>query len=303
MKNIDCNICETKNIPLNETIKIDGNVYCSACFEAHFSDENELKGKIVEKEVDPTICASCNKDFGEIELKKISVYPVCEACQVDIKNKAFPTWVKGFFLGVSAIVVIGFIWNWKYYQAYNDIKQANNLFEAADYENAALLMFRASHAVSEVEDLKTIASYFHGIDLLSKDKNTEALNEFIKCKDKVPDDYNLDALIIRAKIGSTFDNKDYEGFLEASKENLALDSSLAVSLASVASAYACIYADKGSEDARVNAFNYLNKAKLKDNATKEMTDYYNMIEYRIDSKRIITREEFIEQFPNGWTKN
>jgi hypothetical protein len=303
MKNTDCNICETKNIPLNETIKIDGRIYCKACFETHFSDPKKLKDKIVEKVIDPTICSSCSKDFGEIELKKMGSYPICDDCEVEITNKIFPTWVKGFLIGILVIIIVGFIWNWKFYQAYNNIKQANSMFQVADYENASLLMFKASNVVPEVEDLKTIATYFHGIELLSKDKSKEALNEFNKCKDKIAADYDISRLIIQARIGATFDNKDYEGFLEASKENLALDSSLAVSLTSVASAYACIYADKGNEDAKANAFTYLNKAKSIDDTTKALKDYYNMVEYRIDSKKIIRREEFIKQFPNGWIKN
>src|SRR5262245_50719734 len=125
MKSTDCNICENKNIPLNQTIKIDNKVYCSSCFETNFRDQRDLKNRLIEKEFDPTICSSCSNDFGSIELKKISVYPICDACEIKIKNKTFPIWVKGFFVGVLAIVIIGFIWNWKYYQAYNNIKRSN----------------------------------------------------------------------------------------------------------------------------------------------------------------------------------
>lgn len=303
MKRIDCNICENKNIPLNDTIKIDGKVYCSSCFEAHFSDQNDLKDKLVEKEMDPTICSSCNKDFENIELKKISTYPICDECYTIIKNKTFPTWVKGFFIGILVIVILGFVWNWKFYQAYNSIKQSNDFFQKGDYTNASILMNEASKKVPEVEDVKTIAAYFRGIELLSKDKSTEALIEFNKCKDKIPPEYNINRLIIQAKIGSSFDKGDYEGFLEASKEILSIDSTVAFSLTSVASAYACIYADKGKEDAKQNAILYLKKAQAIDDTTKELKAYYNMIEYRIDSRKIIRREDFVKQFPNGWTKN
>jgi hypothetical protein len=303
MKSLDCNICETKNIPMNDTIKIDSKVHCGNCFETHFSDQKNLEGKLVEKETDPTVCSFCHTDFGNIELKKISAYPICDKCEVEIKNKTFPTWVKGFFVGILVIVLGSFFWNWKFYQAYNDVKQSNEFFQKQDYTNATLLMNDASNKVPEVEDLKTMSTYFHGIELLSKDKSAEALTEFNKCKDKVPADYNINTLIIQAKIGSTFDNKDYNGFLEASKQNLALDSTLAISLTSVASAYACIYADKGDDKAKQNAFAYLNKAKALDDTSKAMKEYYNMVEYRIETRKIIRREEFTKQFPKGWTKN
>jgi tetratricopeptide (TPR) repeat protein len=303
MKYVVCDVCDNKDISLNDTIKIDHKVYCSPCFQKNFSDEKSLKGKLIEKEIDPTICSSCHKDFGNLELNKISAYPICEECENKIKNKVFPVWVKGFFLGVIAIVIIGFTWNWKFYQAYNNIKLANKYFQNGDFTTANTLMASASNKVPEVEDLKTLSEYFHGVELLSKDQSEEALAEFNKCKDILPPDYGISSLIIQAKIGISFNNKDYEGFLEASKENLALDSTNPVSLSSVASAYACIYASKGIEDAKQNAIQYLSKARAIDDTSKEARSYYNMIEYRIDSKKIIRREEFDKQFPNGWTKN
>ncbi|TWW08412.1 hypothetical protein E3A20_24600, partial [Planctomyces bekefii] len=295
-------ICDKKDIPMNDTIKIDSKVHCSNCFETHFSDQNDLEGKLVEKEIDPTICSSCSKDFGNVELNKISTYPICSECETTIKNKTFPSWVKGFFIAILVIVVASFIWNWKFYSAYSDIKKSNTFFQNGDYSNATSLMRLASQKVPEVEDIKSISIYFNGIDLLSKDKCSEALKEFEKCKEKIPADYDINTLIIQAKIGSTFENKDYNGFLEASKENLDLDTTLAISLASVASAYACIYADKGKEDDKLNALKYLEKAKQIDSTSQEMKTYYNMLDYRIYSHKIIKREEFIKQFPNGWTK-
>lgn len=303
MKTLDCNICNNKNIPMNDTIKIDGIVHCNNCFEAHFPDQNNLEGKFVEREMDPTICSSCHKDFDNIELKKMSSFPICDECEVNIKNRTFPTWVKGFFVCILIIVLGSFFWNFKYFQAYLDIKKSNNFFEKEDYSNARILMSNASERLPEVEDLKTIASYYHGIELLSKDSSSEALMEFDKCKDKLPLDFNLHTLIVQARIGSSFDNKDYNAFLDATKENLELDTTLAISQASVASAYSCIYADNGNDTAKQNAFLYLKKAKAIDDTSQAMQEYYNMVEYRIETRKIIRREDFIKQFPNGWTKN
>lgn len=303
MRLIECHICDTKNIPMNDTIKVDGKVNCANCFETNFLDQKDLEGKLVEKDKDPTICTSCNKDFEDNELRKIANHPICDSCEIEIKNKTFPLWVKGFFIGILVIVLGSFFWNWKYYQAYHDIKQANEFFQKQDYAKATLLMNNASNKVPEVEDLTILSIYFHGLELLSKDKSAEALVEFNKCKYKAPPEFQIKSLILQAKIGATFDNKDYKGFLEASKENLALDYTQAVSLTSVASAYACIYAQEGNDTTKQNAILYLNKAKAIDDTSKTMKDYYNMVEYRIASRKIIPREEFINQFPNGWSKN
>lgn len=302
MRKVDCSNCDSKDIPLDESIKIDGKVYCKNCLESQFPDPKMLENKTVVKEFDPTICSSCNKDFGDTVLNKISNYPICTDCETTIKNKTFPVWVKGFFIGILVIVVGSFIWNWKYYSAYKNIKESNAFFRKGDYTNATLLMKSASDKVPEVGELEALSEYFHGIELLTKDKNAEALEEFKKCLNTLPPDYDIQELIIEARIGATFDNKDYKGFLGASKELLASDSSTATAFASVASAYACLYADKGNEEDKKSCFDYLQKAKLIDSTSEDMKSYYNMIEYRIDSRKIIKREEFVKQFPNGWTK-
>ena len=302
MKKKDCDICDVKEIPWNDTIKIDGKNYCNNCFNTHFTDQNLLKNKLVEKELDPTICSSCAKDFDELELKKISIYPICFDCETTLKNKTFPIWVKCFLVGILVLVIVSFIWNWKFYSAYMDIKKSNDFFAKANYAEASKYMNAASKKVPEVEDLVTISAFYTGIDLLVKDKSSEALKEFEKCKDKLPDGYNIHTLILEAQIGSCYDNKDYNGYLNASKEFLALDSTLPLSLTYVASAYACLYAEKGNDEDKQNAILYLSKAKQIDSSSKDMLGYYNMIEYRLDSRRIIKREDFFKEFPNGWTK-
>ena len=304
MKKIDCQNCDSKEVPLNETLKIEGSIYCSNCFNSHFPDKDVLSNKSVVRELDPSVCFSCNTDFGNMALKQIAQHPICEECEAALNNKIFPTWVKAFFVGILAIVVMAFFWNWKFYEAYNNIKKANASFQVGDYPNASALMQSASEKVPEVEDLKTIADYFKGIDLLAQDKNAEALVAFDACKNKIPPDYNIHQLIIQAKIGVAFDNKDYQGFLAAAKENLGLDStSSAISLTAIASAYACIYVDKGQEEAKQHTLEYLQKAKEKDSTSKEMADYYNKVEYRLETRNIISSKEFDKQFPNGWTKN
>ncbi|WP_300570089.1 hypothetical protein [Flavobacterium sp.] len=303
MRKIECSCCGNKDLPINESITVDQQFFCSSCFESNFSEEGSLEKRLVEKEHDPTICSSCNKDFGDVELQKIAVYPHCDECHAQIKNRTFPNWVKGFFAGIIIILIVSFCWNWKYYQAYKDIQTSNTFSEQGDYANATLSMQAASKAVPEVEELETLAAYYKGIDLLTKDKSAQAIIEFNKCVDKLPYDYKVNSLIVQGKINVCFDKKDYEGFLSASKENLAIDSTSASSWTSVASAYACIYAQKGNNDAKLQVDKYIKKAKQIDSTSEDMKVYYNMIDYRIFSRKIIVREDFIKQFPKGWTKN
>ena len=141
-----CSNCHNGSVPINETAKIDGQVYCKECLDTHFSDKEKLAGKLVEKQHDPTICAFCNLDDG-LPLNKISDFPVCSACEIKVHNRTFPTWVKAFFGGVLLIVVFSFFWNWKYYQAYNAINQSTHYLNEGNLQKAFAFMSDASKKV------------------------------------------------------------------------------------------------------------------------------------------------------------
>jgi hypothetical protein len=303
MKHTTCNTCNATTIPMSESIKIDGSVFCVNCYNAKFPYEHNLAGRKVEECFDSTVCAFCQKDNGTLDLPKKSKYPICDDCVKDINKRTFPNWVKAFFAGIIVIVVFSFAWNWKYYQAYNNIKLSNIAMAQNNFESAANLITAASEKVPEVADIKILESYYKGLDFMSKDKSTEALIEFNKCKNDLPEDYHMADLLLNARIGSCFDNKDYKGFLEASKENLARDTTVALSWACVGSAYACLYADKGQDSDKTLAINNLDKAKAKEKMNENIDNYYNMIEHRLYTRQIMTREVFNKQYPNGWTKN
>ena len=300
MKEVTCESCNREDVPQNETLKVDGTVYCGSCLEKKFPEKEDLKGKRIEKEYDPTICTNCSKDFGRKVLNKISNFPICEECEETIKNRSFPNWVKLFFVGVLAIVIFSFCWNWRFYSSYRNIKKTGIALQNADYAQAAKLMQTASEEVPEVEDVKVLAAYYNGLSLLVSDKSTEALQEFEKCQNKLPDDYNLYSYTLQAKMGSGFDQKDYNLFLSAAKDILKLDSLAAMPWASVASAYACLYAKTGADSLKVLSDRFINKAKTIDNTSKVMLDYYNRIDHRITTREILSGAEFMMRFPNGW---
>lgn len=303
MREVTCEACNREDTPLNNSVKVDGAVYCNSCFNRKFPEKEDVKDKKVIIEYDPTVCTRCSKDFGRTVLPKVSDYPICDECQVLMKNNTFPKWVKIFFAVILAIVVFSFYWNWRFYQSYTNIKKSNELFAAQDYAKAADLMQKASEQVPEVEDLKTLSHFERGLSYMGSDKSTEALVEFEQCRGKLPEDYNLYLYILQAQIGSGFDNKDYNLFLSASKEFLKYDSISAMPWAVVSSAYACLYAQQGADSLKVLSEKYENKAKAIDNTSKEMLDYYNRIDHRITTRDIITGAEFVIRFPNGWVNN
>ncbi|MHB9142473.1 MAG: hypothetical protein ACYC25_11410 [Paludibacter sp.] len=296
-----CEICGKKS-EQNDTVIVEDTLYCNGCFENVFEEKELLNDKKVIREIDPTVCYNCKNDNGSEELSKLSVYPICPECKKAIDKRVLPDWVKLFIAGTVAVIIFGFLWNLRFFKAYEHIHAANTNYVIGNYENASRFMSLAVDEVPEVDDIKVMAGFFKGIDLLAKDSCTEALLLFEKYKQAIPTKVNLNWFIIQARAGSCFNNKDYKGFLYACNEYLAIDSTQAQSWAGVASAYSCLYVDTKNEDYKIQTIAFLTKAKSLDSISTVMKEYLNLIEYRIYSKQIITREEFKKQFPTGWSK-
>ena len=163
-------------------------------------------------------------------------------------------------------------------------------------------MHKASAAVPEVEALQTLAYFYEGVGLLQTDQSAKALPVLKKCEGKLPLDYGLASLILNAESGIAFDKKDYDSFVKANQDIFTIDSTLVTNWYGLASAYSCRYAVKGDDKDKTQAFHYLAGAHKKDSLTADNQFYYNMIEYRLVTHNMITRENFKKQYPHGWTK-
>jgi len=275
------------------------NGSCTICCSGDIPAE---ESSAAEQPASGSVCAFCKNDFPGITLDKISAYPICDSCKVNLDKKVFPLWVKLFFAGVICIVIFSMFWNWRFYQGYMDIRKANSAFAERKVSDAAALMERASANVPEVKEIGALANYFKAVDLLQKDKSTEALAVLDNCKD-LPPDFHINQLVLQAEMGSGFDKKDYNLFLTSSKALLQLDSTKADAWASVSSAYACLYSQNGTDSTKALSIRYLNRSKALDDTSADAKEYIGRILYRLDSKQIISKDEFDKKFPNGYTSN
>lgn len=299
MRFATCGACRNEKTPLNASLLIDDVVYCENCLKEKFPADADLEGKKVVREFDPTVCFNCSMDSGDVPLKQLGSYPVCDACEQAIRAKVFPTWVKAFFAGVIILVVFSLVWNWRFIEAYYQMKRTDAVVESGTLSDAADLFAKLSTNLPEVKELDQVAAYYKGMWLLQEDKGAEALDAFKRCGD-LPANYNLPVLMLQAEIAESFDSKDYPGFVDASKRYLSFDST-AVALAQVASAYASVYASQRSDSARSMALEYLQKANATHDTTHFFSEYVNRIEHRLATGEIIDKEEFDAKFPNGWT--
>lgn len=300
MRFTTCGVCRNEKIPVNASLLVDGVVYCENCMKERFPNDADLRGKNLVKEFDPTICVNCSKDSGDAPFKMLAGYPMCNACEQAVQLKIFPTWVKAFFAGVVLLVAFSLVWNWRFVEAYYQMKKTAAVLESRNLEDAAQLYSAMATNVPEVPELQQLADYYSGVVLLSQDKGAEALTVLRGCT-ALPDNYDVPILTLQAEIAASFDNKDYLAFVDASRRYLSFDTS-SIAMAQVASAYACLYADQKSDSARILALQYLEKPIVAQDTTQFLTEYVNRIKHRLATGEIIDRKTFEARFPSGWTK-
>ncbi|HEY5747137.1 MAG TPA: hypothetical protein VIU12_13720 [Chryseolinea sp.] len=301
MRHVTCSHCNRTDVPVNESLHIDDVVFCHTCVNATFT-EDQLKGRNVVNEFDPTVCSSCSKDFGDTTLAKVAQYPMCPACAKAIEKKSFPTWVKAFFIGILVVVVFSTIYNWRFIEGYKEMNAATRAMQAKDYKTAARNLSAAFGHVPEQQDLKHLAHYCQGVTFLEEDNSTAALSELQACVDFMPEDYEIPQLIVRARLGATFDTKNYDQYLQVAKEHLRVDSTEGYRWSVMASAYACWYATTKTDSAKIQYNICRSNALVLDNSA-EMMAQINRMDHRFETGEIITAEEFAKRFPNGWIKN
>jgi len=208
--------------------------------------------------------------------------------------------------GLAAIVIFSFIWNWRFVQAYIDLRKVKTAQHDGDIKKTAKLFHSVASKVPEQKELSVMATFYDGVQLLyEEDKPAESLKLFNFCKENLPKMPFLDYMINASEIGVAFDNKDYDKFLSLAiqQQNRRPDDHSAV--AGVASAYACKYAVTGDEQFKQQSLDYLEKSKTlseKQGDLKRFEEYEDRILYRLETREIIGRKEFIQKFPNGWKK-
>lgn len=300
MKFVTCGICRNEKTPANSSVLVDDVVLCENCLKQNFPTDADLNGKSLVREFDPTICTQCSGDFGEVPLKRVGSYPMCDWCKQKLEARIFPNWVKAFLAGVAILVVLSLALNWRFIEAYYQIQKVSTVLEYGSDKDVVDIYSKISENVPEISDFAQVASYHKGRMLLAEDKSAEALEVFKSCQN-LPEEYGVSALSVQAEIGIYYGEKNYAGFVDASTRYLSYDTS-SVALAQVASAYACVYAQQEADSAKVKAMQYLQRAMNAQDTTRFFATYVNRIEHRLATREIIDSDTFNARFPNGWHK-
>ncbi len=287
--------------PVNETLRVADRILCDACCDEVLA-RSETPQTDLQRQCDPTICANCKKDNGTDELARLAGLPVCSQCESFFRNRPFPAWIRLALAAVVALVVFSLAWNLRFFRAYIDVRRSVASWTQGQVEPAASRMSAAAAYVPECEFIRTQATYMEGVSLLYQDKCAEALAKLTQCKDRLPPEHDVEIFILWARGGVAFDAKDYDGFLAAAQ---ALEQKMPthyLGKVTVASALACKYVQTGDRSFYDRAIECLDEARSMAQSDPQFEEYEDRILYRLDSREIITRQEFQQRFPDGWKR-
>ncbi len=249
---------------------------------------------------DPTVCHWCGSDHGDAEYGLIGGVGTCPACEQRMRNFPFPTWVKASFALLTLAAFVSFAANFRYLQAVFDGAEGERAAQRQDFGRAADLLEPASQQVPDYKPYAFTAAMCRGLALMSADQSAQAVPYFEKCLAFAPEEPSLQQFLLEAEIGAAFDDKDYDRALAKSNELHQLLPEEPRVVAQLASAHAAKYAISGTEDHRRRAKELLTKVEqLPGFDAEQMQDYADRIRHRLETREILTVEEYRRRFPPG----
>jgi hypothetical protein len=302
MRRAACGQCQ-RSVPMNDLYAMFGQTLCQPCADEELRRREGQKRPpgSVARQVDPTVCGPCGLDNGDTPLPQVAGIPCCEVCAASLRNRPFPAWIKTSLAALLLLAVFSFVRNWRFFKAYVEVVQSAHAAAAHDLERAEALHASAARRVPESRELAAMSAFFTGARLMSQGKEAEALPHLQQARGFMPKNPTLETMILHAQAGVAFGHKDYDAFLAKAKDIAARQPDDARSVATVASALACKYAATGDPSFRKEALDQLAKAAaLAERGSRDFEEYAERIHHRLETREIITREEFERRYPQGW---
>lgn len=299
MFTVKCSACAKEGIGLKDAVRSEGKILCMDCFRKEHPEDLIGERGIVSLS-DAHYCLLCGSHRAERPYQTYDGTPICQACLEKNLSKPFPKWVQAFFAGVVLLVIVSVIWNWRFFEGYRALKSMGSGLERGDLDQVVENATDAADALPELVEVEGARRYYRGIQLLSRDSSTAALDTLRSVQDITPGMFpDLSAYQEQAALGSAYDLKDYDGFLRIAKR-MRDDSANAATCDGVASAYACKFAVTGDSAYHDSANHLLDEARGHAGWDTTNIEYEQRIRYRLYSREIINAKVFAARFPNGW---
>ncbi len=304
MRDGTCEQCGSKR-PLGEMFQVFGRSLCQPCADADVAGRQSRKipPGAVSKLSDPTVCSGCGRDNGNFELAQLGGgVPVCADCEQKFRNPVFPPWIRVSFAALLLMAALCSMANWRFLSAHLDLRRGMRRAEAGDARGAAAEFAAASRQVPESDEVAGVSAFYQGLALITDEKPTEALEYLRKVPPAIANNPQFADVVLTAEAGTAFDRKDYDQFLAKSNAMLARHPSDARALAGVSSAHACKWAATGDASSREAALDFLDRARRAAPPDGQFRAYEGRILYRIDSRDVISRQEYERRFPRGYVR-
>ncbi len=161
----------------------------------------------------------------------------------------------------------------------------------ADFLELKALWDRATGAAKKANEAGKLAQ--------EGGKDVQAAKLFREAAAEYPESKEMAAAVSYFDEGAAFEQKDYDKFLALAQEVFAKTPS-ASNAATIASAWACKYAVSGNVQFKDEAEQFLTKAQQMAQSDaeemKRLEEYMPRIRNRIDSREIITKQEYDKKF-------
>ena len=246
------------------------------------------------------VCFRCGTDYGSVALPRIAGLPACDACARILRNRPFPDWIKISFGALLLLAVLAFIYNQRFFLAHLEMRRGFRELKSGNVERAVALFDAASDRVPDEPELRALARYFRALMLAGQERSAEAIPLLKEALAIKPGEPAFETALLQAEAGAAYERKDYDRFLEVEQMVAKKQPDDPISALGVASAHACKYAATGDEAAKDLAESEIESASKMNGAEgPEFAEYLDRIRYRLETREIISRNEYVRRFPNG----
>jgi tetratricopeptide (TPR) repeat protein len=309
VKAITCQEC-SKVSERKASYLVEGRTLCENCAKADFEARHGQGFTSVIRLSDDSLCVRCGTDLDGLEPKAFVDGIICVDCDASLRRRPFPIWLRVAAVFIGTMVIVAYVYNWRFVQAHLEVKRRDRALVARDLDGALKYSARANQLLPEAAKVAEFDRQLRAVDSLRKaatllgadGKEQEVVKLISESRVYLPDSYqkNAQMILLFAEQALAFDRKDYDQAVAKGEELVRLSPDDAAPFGSLASAQAAKYAVTGDETFKKAALASLEKCKAAPNPRADYPELVARINHRLETREIIKRAEYRKRFPQGW---
>ena len=299
MLKVSCDYCGTET-PKADSFLFGEKTVCLPCTQKLVEECGEtLTPADIHRNTDESVCQWCHQELNDGSKDLAFGLPVCDTCNTRMRNFPYPRWIKVAFVILIVLGIASFAYNKRHVDGFLAARKVRQALKANDLETGLREAQKAHQAVPESLEYHFLALLLETQDLILHEKGTEALAKARTIQQLIPGQNPvIQSIVSHAEIADAFDRKDFAQFLDLAKRVHESAPNDRQSQLQLASAYSCQYVVTGDEEFKNEATALLEKlGPMQDEFEK---DYLERIQFRLTERRILSTQQFKQEFPNGW---